>query len=92
MARTLIGRTESIAGLGKKSLIALLILYCVILVSLVVQIAAAFMYAPVIWPLLVMVAAFVITAAIALRHERLSRKEVYRYCMYWATARKQERG
>jgi len=46
------------------------------------------MHTPVIWPLLVIAAAFVIMAAIALRHEWLARKEVYRYGLYWTTADK----
>jgi len=88
MTQILTGRMESIAEIGKKTHIAMLTLYCVSLVSLAIQAAATFMHTPVIWSLLVIVAAFAIMAAIALRREWLGRKEVYRYGLYWTMADK----
>ena len=79
---------ESIAELGKKNHTAMLILFCVSGVSLAIQTVATFMHIPIIWPLLVIVAAFVIMAAIAMRHEWPARKEVYRYGLYWTMERK----
>ena len=88
MAQILIGRMVSIAEIGKKTHTAMPILFCVSGVSLAIQTAATFTHMSSIWLLLVILAAFVIMAAIAMRHEWPARKEVYRYGLYWTTADK----
>ena len=87
MARVFVGRMKSRAAIGGKTHAAILILFFASLVSAAIQVVATLMHVPIVWPVAVIAAAAVVMSAISLRHWWLSRKEVYRFGLYWTVER-----